>query len=475
MSYKWGRGLVGLVLLALLACTGYSITAYAESIEISIPVLITGGVPSEWGLQTYSREFTVHFQRDERIILSARDNGTGDIFVHTSLEIKVIHPNGSIAGRVIDFWPPDHALSPQDITSMFAGGQNKVFITLFSKDTASVSSWSLRLVRLVTISSYSELISEIERSLGEMLSEAEEFRNSWRFDQIHRWLRIAPHYANRSRYAFIAERLIDEARDLLNDIAPAGDVIGPKKLVIRIEQQLPELRGEIGTLLMEREFLEGPAEQALQEIEELHRFLCSLDNSLNGCEDTSVIVSATKRLFEIKEGLKQVDDLLQDVLNRLRKGDLAEARAKMGEADNFLMSTFRTIDEIWWRIRDRISKLQRYARQMKASLRRHPLNHPEDWRMLVPATEFCLHLDPLRGGMSVTVQGSGVESVRLQVFALDGKLVLNKTVEGSYLQFSPLDDEGQPLANGVYLYVVTVKGYDGTEVKSEIHKLVVLR
>ena len=37
------------------------------------------------------------------------------------------------------------------------------------------------------------------------------------------------------------------------------------------------------------------------------------------------------------------------------------------------------------------------------------------------------------------------------------------------------DEHGNVSANGVYLYVVTVKGWDGTTVRSEIRKLIVLR
>lgn len=46
---------------------------------------------------------------------------------------------------------------------------------------------------------------------------------------------------------------------------------------------------------------------------------------------------------------------------------------------------------------------------------------------------------------------------------------------GKTLQWNLLNTKGSVVANGVYLYVVTVRGFDDTELKSEVHKLVILR
>lgn len=73
------------------------------------------------------------------------------------------------------------------------------------------------------------------------------------------------------------------------------------------------------------------------------------------------------------------------------------------------------------------------------------------------------------------VEGEGIESVQLQVFALSGKQVYaSGLVEGHTLSWNLLSDQGKRLANGVYLYVVMVKGYDGKVVR-EVKKLVILR
>ncbi|NIR15316.1 MAG: hypothetical protein GWN86_15840, partial [Desulfobacterales bacterium] len=102
--------------------------------EFKIPIVITGGIPKDWKLETYAaRQFAVHFQRGDRIVLSGKADGTEEIEIHPGLEIRIIHPNGTIAGRVIPggTWDPEIDLDKLDLTSMFAVGKNEVFITLY--------------------------------------------------------------------------------------------------------------------------------------------------------------------------------------------------------------------------------------------------------------------------------------------------------------------------------------------------------
>jgi hypothetical protein len=75
---------------------------------------------------------------------------------------------------------------------------------------------------------------------------------------------------------------------------------------------------------------------------------------------------------------------------------------------------------------------------------------------------------------TLTVTGQGVASVGLKLYNLAGGLVLEREAQGNALQFQ-LNGPGGAWANGVYLYVVTVKGFDGSILRSEVRKLVVLR
>jgi hypothetical protein len=73
------------------------------------------------------------------------------------------------------------------------------------------------------------------------------------------------------------------------------------------------------------------------------------------------------------------------------------------------------------------------------------------------------------------VEGWDIGWMRVSVFDLSGKLVFRSDWVQNGFTWNLLDSRGQPLANGVYLYVVRVRGFDGQEYVSEVRKLVILR
>ena len=85
---------------------------------------------------------------------------------------------------------------------------------------------------------------------------------------------------------------------------------------------------------------------------------------------------------------------------------------------------------------------------------------------------ITLSQQPVRtSGAYFIVEGVGIAQTTVRVFSLTGKLVFSQTAQGNVVPFSAAAE----LANGVYLYVVTVQGADGQTVTSKISKLVVLR
>jgi len=84
-------------------------------------------------------------------------------------------------------------------------------------------------------------------------------------------------------------------------------------------------------------------------------------------------------------------------------------------------------------------------------------------------------LSVARTGIIFKPQASGVRGFQVRVYSLTGKLVFDSgMVYGPALRWNYLSNDGQPLANGVYLYTVTVQGADGIY-RSELKKLAVLR
>lgn len=77
-------------------------------------------------------------------------------------------------------------------------------------------------------------------------------------------------------------------------------------------------------------------------------------------------------------------------------------------------------------------------------------------------------------GVRINAQGQGIERVTLRVYNLSGNPVAQPSSPGTQLTWRLSTDQGQRVANGVYLYVVTASGRDGQAVRSEVRKLVVL-
>jgi hypothetical protein len=85
---------------------------------------------------------------------------------------------------------------------------------------------------------------------------------------------------------------------------------------------------------------------------------------------------------------------------------------------------------------------------------------------------ITLSQQPVRtSGAYFAVEGVGIAQTTVRVFSMTGKLVFSQTAQGNVVPFSAAAE----LANGVYLYVVTVQGADGQTVTSKLAKLVVLR
>jgi len=85
--------------------------------------------------------------------------------------------------------------------------------------------------------------------------------------------------------------------------------------------------------------------------------------------------------------------------------------------------------------------------------------------------------NPMEGTSMATfkAEGSGIAGIKVEIFNLAGVRVFEQEASSNTLEFNAMDNEGRPLANGVYLYVVTAKGFDGQTIRSGVRKLVILR
>ncbi len=93
----------------------------------------------------------------------------------------------------------------------------------------------------------------------------------------------------------------------------------------------------------------------------------------------------------------------------------------------------------------------------------------------VPLRLEGVRLSQVGSGLELQVLGRGIGHSELRLYDLAGTLVAQARGRGNRLHLATLGRQGRPLANGVYLYIVTVKGADGQATSSEVRKLLLLR
>lgn len=97
-------------------------------------------------------------------------------------------------------------------------------------------------------------------------------------------------------------------------------------------------------------------------------------------------------------------------------------------------------------------------------------------RTHLPPTLQDIGLTPLSAGLAeLHLRGTGIISSELRLFNLGGDLVADRQGTGDTLRVWWLGANGRPLANGVYLYLVIVRGADGQMASSEVRKVLLRR
>lgn len=92
-----------------------------------------------------------------------------------------------------------------------------------------------------------------------------------------------------------------------------------------------------------------------------------------------------------------------------------------------------------------------------------------------PAVLRALALKPLGSAWELRVPGESIAGVGLEIYDLQGRRLVERTANGAHLRFDGLDAQGRRLANGLYLYVMTVRGQDDWVWRSRVQKLVFRR
>ena len=92
-----------------------------------------------------------------------------------------------------------------------------------------------------------------------------------------------------------------------------------------------------------------------------------------------------------------------------------------------------------------------------------------------PKPGFVQLSSPANNSIQFKAQGLETAQLEVQVYSLTGKLIFDAAQNGNTLSWNMRNTNGQRMANGIYLYVVTSRGSDGKMIRSGVKKLVVMR
>jgi uncharacterized repeat protein (TIGR01451 family) len=81
----------------------------------------------------------------------------------------------------------------------------------------------------------------------------------------------------------------------------------------------------------------------------------------------------------------------------------------------------------------------------------------------------------VRDMLHFTALGTGIKAISAQVFALTGQRVYASNWVANGHEWSLQNTNGKRVANGIYLYVMSVRGYDEKSVKIQVKKLIIRR
>jgi hypothetical protein len=198
--------------------------------------------------------------------------------------------------------------------------------------------------------------------------------------------------------------------------------------------------------------------------------------SANAARLFSQLAFLQRQLNGLEGDFDDLEDLFEDTFETFQKGNLTRVETLLGLAQNRMMvvgARMYEIEDILSLTEKILIKMERDLERMARKLERESLSSSS---LEAPSlTKVKLYPNPIKSLATLEVKGQGIKSIEIQIFNLTGKELFKKDIQGTIFSFEARDTQGNPLANGVYLYVITVRGYDGQVIRSEVRKLVVLR
>ncbi|MCS7197803.1 MAG: choice-of-anchor D domain-containing protein [Candidatus Bipolaricaulota bacterium] len=86
-----------------------------------------------------------------------------------------------------------------------------------------------------------------------------------------------------------------------------------------------------------------------------------------------------------------------------------------------------------------------------------------------------LEIRETKHALEFTLASAEVAELRVALYDLRGRKIVEASSRSGQLRLEMLDQQGKPLANGVYLYAITYQGADGSLLRDRVRKFVLLR
>ncbi|MBI3660705.1 DUF11 domain-containing protein [Candidatus Acetothermia bacterium] len=235
-----------------------------------------------------------------------------------------------------------------------------------------------------------------------------------------------------------------------------------------LNEQLANALGTITTMLEAPDLT--PAQSAILtklklKLEAIEQVALEISNELEALQDK---LDSGQSSGDIRSALEAAQEALAN-------DNLDDARTSLNSAYQLIRTALRESKRLVRKKKLLIKNLV----SAEGLLSRSTLTSQNENASTIPAQQtlgngFAI-TESVHGSILFQTLDANVKSLRLRVYAISGRLVFDREALGSKVSFEGLDSRGAPLANGVYLVVLTVQRGDGSRIASQVQKIVWVR
>ncbi|MBI1744172.1 hypothetical protein HYR54_14050 [Candidatus Acetothermia bacterium] len=239
-------------------------------------------------------------------------------------------------------------------------------------------------------------------------------------------------------------------------------------LIDLLNEQLATALGTITTMLEAPDLT--PAQSAILtklklKLEAIEQVAAEISNELEALQD---------KLDSGQPGISDIRSALEAAQEALANDNLDDARTSLNSAYQLIRTALRESKRLVHKKKLLLKNLVSAEGLLsRSTLTSQNENGPTPAQQTL-GNDFII-TESVHSSILFQTLDTNVKSLRLRVYAISGRLVFDRDAAGSKVWFEGLDSRGAPLANGVYLVVLTVQRGDGSRIASQVQKIVWVR